>query len=173
MSTSKEKAHKKYLAAIGDRIDSIDKVVQWANKNKLVSRCYIKNNFMNFEEEQYERDQACNIVSNLNSIGVDEIVLENFHYFDSLNVPFEKLGVKFYDTELNGLEMVILALSKGISNVAVTLGGIGKVKYYNGPLGNIVASDLVFALDCLKIGHSVDSRNLLKAEDSACNMLYC
>eukprot|EP00826_Nyctotherus_ovalis_P046818 TRINITY_DN5327_c0_g2_i1.p1 TRINITY_DN5327_c0_g2~~TRINITY_DN5327_c0_g2_i1.p1 ORF type:complete len:137 (+),score=55.98 TRINITY_DN5327_c0_g2_i1:660-1070(+) len=78
-----------------------------------------------------------------------------------------KLDIHLYDTTLGGIEMAVAALSQGVSRVTASVGGLGRHKYFGNLMGNVIASDLVFALDCLGIKHNVKWRELLEAERRA------
>jgi len=167
--------------AIGDLIEQIGNMVLLTSKHNISTRCYINHCMGSVLTNDIQPKEVDGIVGGLDNMGIDQIILQDttcsgnvektLDLIKALKVPKEKLGVHFYDTKYDGLEKCLAALSMGINKFTVSLGGIGGSIYYNSPLGNMPASDFIFALECLGIEHSVNWRRTLKLEEKASNML--
>ena len=166
---------------IGDRLEHIWKIAQFAKENKMLTRGYITNPMGSLIAKDISVKEVNSIATAMNDMGVDEIVLQDtvcagttekvLSLIKGIKIPREKLGVHFYDSRYMALEMILTALATGVSNITTSIGGIGRSPCYDTMLGNSVASDLVFVLDCMGIEHRINWRKLLKAERNVCDWL--
>jgi len=181
ISTDKNTVKMRYYMTIDERLDTIFNLTQWAHKNNLLTRCYLSECFGSPIGEKPKSKEITSIIKNLDSNNVNEIILQDtfgvyniknsLRLIDEIKIPKDKLSIHFYDSTLHGLEMIIGALSRGISKITTTIGGLGRHKHYEDIIGNVVASDLVFALDCLEIKHDVKWQELLIAEKKVCRWM--
>lgn len=185
ISANKEQVKVATFMSTDDYLSRIAELTKWAKEEKLLTRCYISEalewTLDNRKREKANVDEVVNVAKRLDQCGVDEIVLQGgpamYSMKDSLSLLNNldhlksKLGIHVYDTALNGLEMMVLALSQGVNKLTTSVGGLGKHKYFDNLMGNVVASDLVFALECMDIKHDVKWRKLLEAEENAARWL--
>jgi hydroxymethylglutaryl-CoA lyase len=80
-------------------------------------------------------------------------------------VPIERIVVHFHDTYGQALANTLAALSRGVTTVDASAGGLGGCPYAKSATGNLATEDLVWQLDGLGIETGLDLAKL--AETSA------
>ena len=80
-------------------------------------------------------------------------------------VPIERIAVHFHDTYGQALANTLAALSRGVTTVDASAGGLGGCPYAKSATGNLATEDLVWQLDGLGIETGLDLAKL--AETSA------
>lgn len=71
-------------------------------------------------------------------------------------VPVGQLAVHFHDTYGQALANTLAALTRGVTTVDASAGGLGGCPYAESATGNLATEDLVWMLDGLGIEHGVD-----------------
>ena len=166
---------------IGDQLDNMREVVKLAKTYSMLTRAYISYVMGSGYAKDIPPKEVNNIATDLKAMGVDEIVLQDpiaggsipklLELLSVLKVPTDSLSVHFYDTKYTGLELVVAALSRGISSITCSIGGLGRSQHYDTILGSIGTEDLLFALECMGIKHEVNWKRTLKAGQIACELV--
>lgn len=81
---------------------------------------------------------------------------------NSLEVDKSKLAGHFHNTYDRAIENSIISLSKGISVLDSSVGGLGGCPYAEGASGNVPTEDLLFMLEILNIKTGVDIEKIIK-----------
>jgi hydroxymethylglutaryl-CoA lyase len=99
--------------------------------------------------------------------GVDELIDAFVHR----GVAVSHLAVHFHDTYGQGLANVLAAVSRGVSVVDASAGGLGGCPFAKSATGNLATEDLVWMLDGLGITTGVDVKKVAAASAWVCGLL--
>jgi len=158
-------------------LKNMDEVINDAKNLKLWTRGYIGFSFGSDLQKEMNTQKVCEVAAHLHKMNVDEIVIQDNVAFADIEklekmlkdiltvVPKEKLAFHFHDSKFIGMDLVIYALSKGITNIDCAIAGLGQCPYNKSPLGNMCTEDMLFVLDVMGIKHGVEWKPLLEAGD--------
>jgi len=76
------------------------------------------------------------------------------------NIPKEKLAAHFHDTYDMAIPNLLVALSKGISVMDSSVGGLGGCPYAKKAAGNVCTENIVYTLHELGIETGIDLKKL-------------
>ena len=165
-------------STIPEFMKNMKEVASDAKSLKLFTRGYIGFAMGSEHTPSMEPKRVNEMAQELLEMKVDEIVLQdniaagNIEKFEALlqelKVPKEKLAVHFHDSKWNGMDLVIYAMSRGITNIDCAVAGLGQCFYNKTMLGNMVTEEMLFVLDCMGIEHGVLWKPLLDTGDYIC-----
>lgn len=154
---------------------NVNAVVKEAQARKMLTRAYLAFPMGSEHNPNIDPMSVNDMAQQLNEMNVDEIVLQDSiaagtlekldTLLNTLKIPKSKLGVHFHDSKYLGLDMILLALSKGITTIDCAVAGLGQCYINKTALGNMVTEELLFVLDCMGIEHGVNWVKLLDTGD--------
>ena len=86
-------------------------------------------------------------------------------------VDCQHLAVHFHDTQGTALANCVVALSKGITIIDSSVGGLGGCPYAPGAAGNLATEDLVSMLHGMNIDTGIDLEKLIECSRMAASMV--
>ncbi|MFF3669267.1 hydroxymethylglutaryl-CoA lyase [Microtetraspora malaysiensis] len=95
-------------------------------------------------------------------VGTPGHVAELLDGFAAAGVGPERLAVHFHDTYGQALANTLTALTKGVTVVDASAGGLGGCPYAESATGNLATEDLVWMLDGLGVETGVDLTSLVE-----------
>lgn len=81
-------------------------------------------------------------------------------------IPVDKIGVHFHDTRGTALANVLASMTKGITTVDASAGGLGGCPFAPGALGNLATEDLLFMLHGMGLETGVDLEKVRAASQT-------
>jgi len=174
--TACEETLKKSLNTnIRDLLNSIDIMVKEAKTLNLSTRAYISFCMGSQYNNDIDPKRVNEVANSLHETGVDEIVLQDNiasgtidkleKLLNTITIPKTKLAAHFHDSHFRGMDLIIYAMSKGISIIDCAIAGLGQCPYNESPLGNMVTEEMLYILDMMEIEHGVKWKPLLDAGD--------
>jgi hydroxymethylglutaryl-CoA lyase len=132
-------------------------------------RAYVSMCFGDPWEGPVPVEQVVDVCARLMDLGCDQLSLGDTigvgtpghveHLLDALEdvgIGVDQVGVHFHDTYGQALANTVTALSRGVSVVDASTGGLGGCPYARSATGNLATEDLVWTLTGLGIEHGVD-----------------
>ena len=156
-------------------LKTVKEIVDDANSLNLFTRCYLSFCMGSEHYEDIDPKKVNEVANSLHDMGVKEIVLQDNisrgtiekldKLLETITVPKEKLAGHFHDSKANGMDLVIYAMSKGISIIDCAVAGLGQCPFNESAFGNMVSEEIIFVLDIMGIEHGVEWKPLLDADD--------
>ena len=132
-------------------------------------RAYVSMCFGDPWEGPVPVDQVVDSCSRLMDLGCDQLSIGDtigvatpghvqrlLDGLDGAGIGVDQIGVHFHDTYGQALSNTLTALSRGVSVVDASTGGLGGCPYAKSATGNLATEDLVWALDGLGVEHGTD-----------------
>ena len=82
------------------------------------------------------------------------------------NIPAANLAMHFHDTYGQALANLYAGLEEGVRVIDAAAGGLGGCPYAPGATGNVATEDVVYMLEGMGVGTSVDMEKLLAATNA-------
>jgi hydroxymethylglutaryl-CoA lyase len=163
---------------ISGLLKNVSELVKAAKERSLTTRSYIGYALGSKHSADIDPKKVNEMAERLMDMKVDEVVIQDNiasgtmekveTLLNTLTIPKSKLGVHFHDSKFIGMDLIMLALSKGITNIDCAVAGMGQCYYNKTMLGNMVTEDLLFIFDTMGIEHGVNWEKLLDTGDFIC-----
>lgn len=156
-----------------DSIARFNSVIENSKKEGVFLRYNIATSFWCPYEGKVDSKLVLNMVKQIDSIGVDEIVIcdtigraNPSQVYDLLSriVELETnalVTAHFHDTYGLAQANIIAAMQSGISRFDASVGGLGGCPFAPGAAGNVATEDVVFSLHEMGIDTGIDLSKLL------------
>jgi hydroxymethylglutaryl-CoA lyase len=161
--------------SIKDLLSTVDSMVKEAKGLNLSTRAYINFCMGSLHNQDIDPKRINEVANTLHEAGVDEIVLQDNiasgtidkleNLLNAITIPKNKLAAHFHDSHFRGMDLVIYAMSRGISTIDCAIAGLGQCPHNKSPLGNMVTEEMLYILDIMGIEHGVEWKPLLDAGD--------
>lgn len=132
-------------------------------------RAYVSMCFGDPWEGPVPVEQVVDVCARLMDLGCDQLSLGDtigvgtpghverlLDALEDVGIGVDQVGVHFHDTYGQALSNTVTALSRGVSVVDASTGGLGGCPYAKSATGNLATEDLVWTLTGLGIEHGVD-----------------
>ena len=161
---------------VKESIKEFKQIIKKAQKAGIRSKCYISVAFHCPYEGRVDSGHVKNIVNEIISYGIDEIVIadtighaqptEVSYLFKGLLINSSaEFSAHFHDTKGLGLSNVCASLEQGIYKFDSSIGGLGGCPFAPGSKGNISTEDLVKMLYKMDLNTGIDLDCLFKARE--------
>jgi hydroxymethylglutaryl-CoA lyase len=168
-------ARKNLNRGVDESIAMFAPVVERARAEGLWVRGYVSMCFGDPWEGDVPIDQVVAVASRMMDMGCDQLSLGDtigtgtighvhrlLDALDANGIGVDRIGVHFHDTYGQALANTMAALSRGVTVVDASTGGLGGCPYAKSATGNLATEDLVWALDGLGIETGVDLEALVE-----------
>lgn len=115
-------------------------------------------------------EMGCYEISLGDTIGIGTMEMTE-KLLDAIELPKSVLAAHFHNTYDKAIENLVVALSKGITVVDSSVGGIGGCPYAQGASGNVATEDVVYMLELLGIEHGINFEKLIETGDFISNAI--
>jgi hydroxymethylglutaryl-CoA lyase len=156
--------------SIDESIDKFADIMKAAKEHQIKVRGYVSCVMGCPYEGEINPDIVNKVAQRLLDIGCYEVSLgdtigigtpeKTERMFNAITIPTEKLAVHFHDTAGTALENIMVALSRGISVMDSSVGGLGGCPYAKKSVGNVATENVVEMLDFLNIETGIDLKAL-------------
>lgn len=109
-------------------------------------------------------EMGCYEISLGDTIGIGTMELTE-KLLDTIELPKSVLASHFHNTYDRAIENLVVSLSKGVSVIDSSVGGIGGCPYAQGASGNVATEDVLYLLELLGIEHGIDFQKLIETGD--------
>ncbi|SNC63121.1 hydroxymethylglutaryl-CoA lyase [Kytococcus aerolatus] len=162
-------AQKNLNRSHAEQFAMFEPVVEQARQSGMWVRAYVSMCFGDPWEGEVAISQVAETCQRLMDMGCDQLSLGDtigvgtyahvHRLLDALEkagLSADRIGVHFHDTYGQALSNTMAALTRGVSVVDASAGGLGGCPYAQSATGNLATEDLVWTLQGLGIEHGVD-----------------
>jgi hydroxymethylglutaryl-CoA lyase len=169
--------------SIKESIERFSSVIPLAKSHNIRIRAYVSCALGCPYEGEVLPKSVQRVISDLLSLGVDEICLgdtigvgtprQTIKVVDvALEVmPVEKLAMHFHDTYGQGIVNIYAALQAGVSIFDASVAGLGGCPYALGATGNVATEDVLYLMHGLGIETGVDIYKVIRAGQEICKII--
>ncbi|MCE9576034.1 MAG: hydroxymethylglutaryl-CoA lyase [Deltaproteobacteria bacterium] len=175
LSASETHNKKNVNKTIAETLTAFEDVVPPALAAGVRVRAYVSTVFGCPYEGEVDPQRAVDLTRALTAMGVYQVSLGDTigvanprqvdHVLDLVLAehPIETVAVHFHDTQGTALANCYVALTKGITTIDSSVGGLGGCPYAPGAAGNLATDDLVGMLHAMGIETGIDLDKLIEA----------
>jgi hydroxymethylglutaryl-CoA lyase len=183
LSASETHNKKNVNKTIADTLTAFEEVVPPALERGLRVRAYVSTVFGCPYEGDVAAASSVHLTTTLRQMGVyqvslgDTIGVANPAQVEKVleqvlaEVAVDKIAVHFHDTQGTALANCLVALTRGITTVDASVGGLGGCPYAPGAAGNLATEDLVSMLHGMGIETGIDLDALIACSKMAASFV--
>lgn len=183
LSASETHNKKNVNKTIADTLKAFEEVVPPALERGLRVRAYVSTVFGCPYEGEVAARSSVHLATTLRQMGVYQLSLGDTigvanpaqveRVLDEIlaAVPLEDVAVHFHDTQGTALANCLVALTRGVTTVDASVGGLGGCPYAPGAAGNLATEDLVSMLHGMGIETGIDLDALIACSKMAASFV--
>jgi hydroxymethylglutaryl-CoA lyase len=179
LSASETHNKKNINKSIAETLKAFEEVVPPALAAGLKVRAYVSTVFGCPYEGEVAAQASVDLCKVLRAMGVYQVSLGDTigvanpvqveRVLDAVlaEVPLEQIAVHFHDTQGTALANCLVALTRGVSTIDSSVGGLGGCPYAPGASGNLASDDVVAMLHGMGIETGIDLDRLIECSRMA------
>ncbi len=183
LSASETHTKKNINKSIAEALTAFDEIVPPALAAGLRVRAYVSTVFGCPYEGEVEAQSTVRLAKRLREMGVYQVSLGDTigaanpaqveRVLDEVLavVPLEAIAVHFHDTQGTALANCLVAVSRGVTTIDASVGGLGGCPYAPGASGNLATEDVVAMLAGMGVDTGIDLEALIECSRLAASFV--